>query len=318
MGNNKLLTNFCIVVICILSLLGGYWICSFISFRNSHKKVEDAYQKHIESVDLMFCDIKRHILNEHHKATNEITALMDSLSRMSLKRQTIHDKVVINAIRELISNSQNLEYATKFQKDSLLRQQESILVQEQIRNLLSLHIDKIDNDYAILGLWGAVLSILFIAFGFFAIFKIEETKKEAADFLNTVRNDGQNIVESIQNKRNALEQNINNFQSKMTDINQQISAVNTQLSESSKALSNINDLYTKSNDVFSSIKQQSEDFSKNQDNTIKMFLESITTQSSILLKNKKEELDMLIDKYRQQLENISKKHDNKTENDGNK
>ena len=39
--------------------------------------------------------------------------------------------------------------------------------------------NKIDNDYSQIGIWGGLLSIIFLIFGFFAIFKIEETKTEA-------------------------------------------------------------------------------------------------------------------------------------------
>ena len=54
-------------------------------------------------------------------------------------------------------------------------------------NLVALHIDKIDNDYSQIGIWGGILSIIFLIFGFFAIFKIEETKAEAKNTLEDVK-----------------------------------------------------------------------------------------------------------------------------------
>ncbi len=76
----------------------------------------------------------------------------------------------------------------QLQNDSALMRREIMLSQEEKMNLVALHIDKIDNDYSQIGIWGGILSIIFLIFGFFAIFKIEETKVEAKSTLEDVKN----------------------------------------------------------------------------------------------------------------------------------
>ena len=76
--------------------------------------------------------------------------------------------------------------------------------------LISLHIDKIENDYAQIGIWGGILSVIFIIFGFFAIFKIEETKTEAKTLLNDIEEQGKKVSNKINNLQEQASE-LNNF-----------------------------------------------------------------------------------------------------------
>ena len=75
-------------------------------------------------------------------------------------------------------------------------------------NLVKLHIDKIENDYAQIGIWGGVLSVIFIIFGFFAIFKIEESKKDANE-----------VIEEIKSQSNTTTKHIEELQSQASELN---------------------------------------------------------------------------------------------------
>lgn len=79
-----------------------------------------------------------------------------------------------------------------------------------LNSLISLHIDKVENDYAQIGIWGGILSVIFIIFGFFAIFKIEETKTEAKTLLNDIEEQGKNVSNKI-NKLQEQASELNNF-----------------------------------------------------------------------------------------------------------
>lgn len=211
MNDNKLLNCFCKTLCCVVFIFGAYWLGSYCSFHRSQRKIENAYLQHIASVDSLFCDIEKELLRNNNEIQSEISNLMDSLSLIKSKGLTQYDKAIIQVISGSVKFSQKLDYAAIFHKDSLLRKQEANLAQEQMRNLLSLHIDKVDNDYAMLGLWGAVLSILFIAFGFFAIFKIEETKKEAEKIVEMVSNKADEIIKGIEGKAGALLNSLDNI-----------------------------------------------------------------------------------------------------------
>ncbi len=86
---------------------------------------------------------------------------------------------------------------SQLQNDSALLRREILLSQAEESNLVALHIDKIDNDYSQIGIWGGILSIIFLIFGFFAIFKIEETKADAKNTLDKVTTQGQKATNEI-------------------------------------------------------------------------------------------------------------------------
>ena len=114
--------------------------------------------------------------------------------------------------------------------------------------MLSLHIDKIDDDYAMIGLWGTVLSIIFILFGFFAIFKIEEAKEQAKNILLEVQAKGEEVIANMTNKAESLQNLIQNVTSQNEQFNQNnqkmnilIEGFNEQKNESEQIIALLSD-----------------------------------------------------------------------------
>ena len=140
-----------------------------------------------------------------------------------------------------IANSQAL--LSQLQSDSALFRREVQLSQEEMSNLVALHIEKIENDYAQIGIWGGVLSVVFIIFGFFAIFKIEETKADAKDVLNDVKEQGLKASNEIV-KLQGQASNLNEY---LTSIKQDSDSFIDNKSEELKALTlNIGTMHVES------------------------------------------------------------------------
>ncbi len=161
-GYKNLTRLFCRCFIATLIILVGYLCCSIITFKNSQKRIVNEHLKHIAKVDSFFYDIKKVILS--------------------------NDSVTIVNAPLLLSQLQN---------DSALLRREILLSQAEEFNLVALHIDKIDNDYSQIGIWGGILSIIFLIFVFFAIFKIEETKADAKNTLDEVKTQGKKATDEI-------------------------------------------------------------------------------------------------------------------------
>lgn len=164
---NKIVFCFCGVLIVTLIILTGYLCHSAKTLKDSQARIVNEHVTHIMKIDSIFYDMKAVILSN------------DS---------------------EKIANSQAL--LSQLQSDSALFRREVQLSQEEMNNLVALHIEKIENDYAQIGIWGGVLSIIFIIFGFFAIFKLEETKAEAKGVLDDVKEQGQNAIKGIETLQN--------------------------------------------------------------------------------------------------------------------
>lgn len=156
MNDNKIIVRwFCGCFIATLIILVSYLCYSIITFKNSQERIVTEHLEHLANADSIFCDIK---------------------------------KVILSTDSGTIANAPVL--LAQLQNDSALMRREIMLSQEEKMNLVALHIDKIDNDYSQIGIWGGILSIIFLIFGFFAIFKIEETKAEAKNTLVEVKTQG--------------------------------------------------------------------------------------------------------------------------------
>ena len=142
---------------------------------------------------------------------------------------------------------------TQLQNDSALMRREIMLSQEEKMNLVALHIDKIDNDYSQIGIWGGILSIIFLIFGFFAIFKIEETKAEAKSTLEDVKvqkekasaeiKELQEQAGQVNESYNSIRQSSETFIENNTKVfNELITTINTDYSQAQERLERISKL----------------------------------------------------------------------------
>lgn len=219
MNDNKIVVRwFCGCFIATLIILVSYLCYSITTFKNSQERIVTEHLEHLANVDSIFYDIKRVILGT--------------------------DSVTIANAPVLLAQLQN---------DSALMRREIMLSQEEKMNLVALHIDKIDNDYSQIGIWGGILSIIFLIFGFFAIFKIEETKAEAKSTLEDVKNQKEKASAEIKELQeqaaqvnesyNSIRQSSETFIADSTQVfNELITTINTDYSQAQESLERINKL----------------------------------------------------------------------------
>ena len=144
-------------------------------------------------------DSQKAIVNEHINHVARIDSIFYEMKNVILSNDT-----------NVILNSQAL--LAQLHNDSAMFRREVLLSQKEMNSLISLHIDKVENDYAQIGIWGGILSVIFIIFGFFAIFKIEETKTDANRILNDVKeqaDQASNKIGELQNQAAELNKYIN-------------------------------------------------------------------------------------------------------------
>ena len=194
MNDNKTIVRwFCGCFTVTLIILVSYLCYSMITFKNSQERIVTEHLKHLVKVDSIFCDIKKVILSNDSGTIVNAPALLAQL-----------------------------------QNDSALIRREILLSQAEESNLVALHIDKIDNDYSQIGIWGGILSIIFLIFGFFAIFKIEESKTEAKNTLENVKIQGENAIAQI-NELQAQALQVNNTYNTIRQTSETFIADNTRV-----------------------------------------------------------------------------------------
>ena len=214
-SNKTIICWFCGVFIVTLLILVGYLYYSTNTFKESQTKIVNEHIKHIAKVDSVFYDMKTVILSCDSGTIQNASALLCQL-----------------------------------QKDSALFKREIQLSQEEMNHLVSLHLDKIDNDYSQIGIWGGLLSVIFLIFGFFAIFKIEETKVEAKNILDGVKEKGEKATDEIKELQNQASE-LNTFLSSIKQDGN--SFIENKTKEFGTLTKDINDVHIKSNESLDKI-----------------------------------------------------------------
>ena len=166
--------SFSALIIVTLLLLYLHLDYTTKALKESQEKIVSSHVTHIAKVDSIFYDMKDVILSTDSGTIVNAPALLSQL-----------------------------------QRDSALFRREILLSQEEMNHLVSLHLTKIDTNYDQIGVWFGIASVVFLVFGFFGIFKIEENKREANDVLEEVKQKGieaTEVVNNVQSKASSVVQ----------------------------------------------------------------------------------------------------------------
>ena len=142
---------FLIVLSIYTAIFMGYQIFAICSLNSSQDKIKNYYLNHIERVDSLYCK-----LGSNNKAILS-TYMQDSM---------------YNGNMGLLY----MEYEKVLKEDSLRLYNERSLVEMQTKSMIDLHLNKVEHEYSNLTMWAAILTILFLVFSFYSIYKIKGPK----------------------------------------------------------------------------------------------------------------------------------------------
>ena len=103
--------------------------------------------------------------------------------------------VLFNAssLSTIISNYYNQsikiqeQYQSKLSRDSLQLNAERTLLEGQTKAMIDLHLTKIDHEYNNITMWAAILTILFLVFSFYSIFKMDELIQQGREGVKDIK-----------------------------------------------------------------------------------------------------------------------------------
>jgi ElaB/YqjD/DUF883 family membrane-anchored ribosome-binding protein len=152
----------------------------------------------------------------------------------------MHDSV-FNTKIELVYN----EFNKLLKEDSLRLLNERKLLEEQTKTMVDLHLNKVEHEYSNLTIWAAVLTILFLVFSFYSIYKMDELIQQGNEGVKDIRrlkNSSEDIIERLENNskceiektRNQINEFVSEQQQRMLNTVSLIDA------ENQKKLNDIN------------------------------------------------------------------------------
>lgn len=154
----------------------GYQIFAICSLNTSQDKIKNYYLDHIERVDSLYCN-----LGSNNKA---------------ILSTYMQDSIYNNNIEQLY-----MEYEKVLKEDSLRLCNERTLLEIQTKSMIDLHLNKVEHEYSNLTIWAAILTILFLVFSFYSIYKMDELIQQGNEGVKDIRNlkkDGENLIEKLE------------------------------------------------------------------------------------------------------------------------
>ena len=151
-----------------------------ISLEQSQERILCNYDNHLKYARTIYQDIRDCTLDYiAHTEANP-----DSLSMLSEK------------------------YRNVLYKDSLLLVSELAILEGQTQSMLSLHLDQIEHEYTNITIWAAFMGLLFLAFSFYSLFRIEDCIKKGrkgVQIMRGMQNKAQKIIGDIDSAKKAMD-----------------------------------------------------------------------------------------------------------------
>lgn len=172
----------------------GYLCYSSYTLNLSQKRIKDYYINHINKADSLCFSISNYytVLFENiQKANNALLA--DSLIKYTLGSKQKLSENQYKDLSTIISNYYNQsikiqeQYQSKLSRDSLQLNAERTLLEGQTKAMIDLHLTKIDHEYNNITMWAAILTILFLVFSFYSIFKMDELIQQGREGVKDIK-----------------------------------------------------------------------------------------------------------------------------------
>lgn len=217
-------------------------------FHRSQECIKQTYANHIQKADSLYFDMISYNKNYISiLSDSDVLYMMDSISFYhSIHNQTqsksINNSFLLNRIEAV--QQLHKEYDEKLQHDSLLLCVERQLLEGQTNAMLDAHLDKIEHEYNNITLWAAVLTILFLVFSFYSIFKMDELVQQGSTGLRDIRRLKEKGERTIVSIKKAGERSLIESKSELSKfINDQQQIVSKTIDEINLSKSQMDDKY---------------------------------------------------------------------------
>ena len=298
-----------------------YLFYSHYSLKQSQKQIKKDYIEHIQKADSLYIhwtEYNNTVMLSGQKVNNAVfrdSIIKSTLSnKYRLSRNQYDNLILVLNSHFAKIDSLHRQYDEKLLRDSLRLNTERELLEGQTQTMLELHLNKIEHEYSNITMWGAVLTILFLVFSFYSIYKMDELiqqgnegvkdikrlKKEGDDSITSVKTENNEQIKKLKEEtekiikehREKLEGMSSNFSAQQNDLykraNEYLNGLRKNSDEQSqKILSEYNIILQEQSNVYTKkINEQTEGF----ESRLTSIGEFITT-----LQHAKEKLDTYLE-----------------------
>lgn len=198
----KYLIWFLIALTGVVTVFLSVIVWSNVQFRKSRTDLVEALNTHIVNTKGLL-DASHGMYVNHQKCVIEgLYNLVDSISKQPIKNQ----KVLISSLKSCLNEITDIEGTlsdSEMRHEFEMMKNDISVTLEYLSSHLQLHIDKMNNAVSTFELWAAVLTIIFLVFSFYSLYKVDELLKQGRDgveYIEKLKKDGEVSVRLFNKK----------------------------------------------------------------------------------------------------------------------
>ena len=192
----------------------SYLFWSHYSLKQSQEQIRKDYIAHIQKADSLYIhwtEYNNAVVQNSQKVNSAMLA--DSIIKLTLSNRYRLSRNQYNSLISVLNShfakmdSLHKQYDGKLLRDSLRLNTERELLEGQTQTMLELHLNKIEHEYSNITMWGAVLTILFLVFSFYSIYKMDELIQQGNEGINEIRRikkKGEETIEEMEENGKQL------------------------------------------------------------------------------------------------------------------
>ena len=197
--------GFFVAIVACLAINTVALTCMNHSYKNGQQRILMSYKESLALIDSLQKqneDALNRVLSEREQTIKKILSdtLVDSIQGLCPKQKDAVRKYVRPYLEV---TTRELDVKEKIKSDP---NHEYKLLRDEIRSLLQLEFNKIQNEYEALEIWAAILTIVFLIFSFYSFFKtekLEEDGRKSINRINEMENDARDNLNDLQNSIQA-------------------------------------------------------------------------------------------------------------------
>lgn len=208
--------GFVVAIIVCLAINLIALTCTNHAYKDGQQRILQSYTESLSLIDSLQKqneDVLNRVLTEREKTIKKILSdtLIDNIQGLCTKQKDAVRKYVRPYLEV---TTRELDIKDKIKADP---NQEYKVLRDEIRSLLQLEFNKLQNEYESIEVWAAILTVIFLIFSFYSLFKTERLEEKGYQSISKIEELESNAHNNLEDLQNSMREENQAFLNQATD-----------------------------------------------------------------------------------------------------
>lgn len=209
---------FCVVIAIIIATYGVFLGVANSNLKSSQERIVNSYdQIQKQTASNIHAFIEQSATHREELQSCLDKQMMCLSNAFSSKDSLSAEKIFTKLYADIEYLREQNACITRIASDTLSLQYRDMTSSVMSEKMLELHLNKIEHEYTNITMWASVLTIIFLVFSFFSLFKIEQSRKEIEDLRKKGEEDINGTIANATNIFNGLIEQTNHTKNSYKD-----------------------------------------------------------------------------------------------------